>query len=149
MEEEENRFLKYRKSDITIIRSLQESVMNEAAYGMLFRMGQLMGSRIAKAARPFKQQYFEAARRLLVDEGWAKDIQFQNDVITVSGSIEVEKGRDSTCHMLRGVIAKIYEGYFGKIMYCAEQECDSGEAGKGRCLFKVQYANPADKAKKA
>jgi len=149
VQEEETRFLKYRKSDISIIRSLQESVMNEAAYGMLFRMGQLMGSRVAKSARPYKQQYFEAARRLLVEEGWAKDIQFQNDVVTVVGSIEVEKGKDSTCHMLRGVISKVYEGYFGKIMHCTEQECESSGDAKGRCMFKVNYASPSERLKKA
>lgn len=137
--DDETRFVKYRRSDITVIRRLQESVMHDAAYGILFRTGQAVGSRIARNARPYKQQYFEAARRILVDEGWVKDIQFQNDTITVSGSIETEKGTKNTCHMLRGVIAKVYEGYFGKLMNCNEVECES--CGAPKCIFKVSFTN--------
>ena len=99
-------------------------------------------------ARPYKQQYFEAARRILVDEGWVKDIQFQNDTITASSSIETERGgAKNTCHMLRGIIAKVYEGYFGKLMTCTEADCESG--GKPKCVFRVNFANNNDKAKKA
>ena len=131
------RFVKYRRSDIAVVRKLQESFMREAAFGLLFRTGQAVGSRIARNARPYKQQYFEAVRRILVDEGWVKDIQFQNDTITATGSIESEKGTKNTCHMLRGLIAKVYEGYFGKLMMCAEAECEG--TGKPHCVFKVSF----------
>ena len=141
--DDDQRFVKYRKSDIAVVRKLQESVMHDAAYGILFRTGQAVGSRIARNARPYKQQYFEAARRILVDEGWVKDIQFQNDTITVSGSIETEKGTKNTCHMLRGVIAKVYEGYFGKLMTCTEVDCES--IGKPKCVFRVGFANNGGK----
>jgi predicted hydrocarbon binding protein len=141
--DEEARFLKYRRGDISIIRRLQESVMHDAAHGLLFRTGMAVGSRIARNARPYKQQYFEAAKRMLVDEGWAKDIQFQNDTITVTSSIETEKGARNTCHMLRGVIAKVYEGYFGKLMTCTEVDCES--IGKPKCVFRVGFANNGGK----
>ena len=135
--DDDSRFVKYRRSDIGVIRRLQESFMHNAAYGLLFRTGQAVGSRIARNARPYKQQYFEAARRILVDEGWVRDIQFQNDTITATASIESETGPKNTCHMLRGVIAKVYEGYFGKLMMCTEVECES--LGKPRCVFKVSF----------
>jgi predicted hydrocarbon binding protein len=141
--EDDGRYLKYRKTDIITVRGLHENVMSEAAHGLLFRTGQMMGSRIARTARPYKQQYFEAARRIMVDEGWARDIQFSNEMVVVTGSIETEKSEGCTCHMLRGVLAKIYEGYFGKVMHCTEVECDS--LGKGKCTFKLSFQGMADK----
>ena len=145
--DEDSRFVKYRRGDISAIRRLEESFMHDAAYGLLFRAGQAIGSRMARNARPYKQQYFEAARRILVDEGWVKDILFANDLITVSGSIEADKtAAKNTCHMLRGVVAKVYEGYFGKLMNCSESECES--AGKPKCIFKVSFVNNGDKTKK-
>jgi predicted hydrocarbon binding protein len=135
--DDETRFVKYRKSDIAVVRKLQESFMREAAFGLLFRTGQAVGSRLARNARPYKQQYFEAVRRILVDEGWVSNIQFQNDTITATGSIEIEKGTKNTCHMLRGIIAKVYEGYFGKLMTCTEAECEG--TGKQHCVFKVSF----------
>jgi predicted hydrocarbon binding protein len=146
--DEDSRFVKYRRGDIAAIRRLEESVMHDAAYGLLFRTGQAIGSRVARNARPYKQQYFEAARRILVDEGWVRDIQFQDDQITAVAPIEADKeARKNTCHMLRGIIAKVYEGYFGKLMNCAESECES--AGKPKCLFKVSFVQNGDKTKKA
>jgi predicted hydrocarbon binding protein len=144
--DDDTRFVKYRKSDIAAVRKLQESFMREAAFGLLFRTGQAVGSRIARNARPYKQQYFEAVRRILVDEGWVKDIQFQNDTITATGSIEAEKGTRNTCHMLRGIIAKVYEGYFGKLMMCTEAECEG--AGMPHCVFRVSFTNNFDKPRK-
>ena len=135
--DDDTRFVKYRKSDIAVVRKLQESFMREAAFGLLFRTGQAVGSRIARNARPYKQQYFEAVRRILVDEGWVSNILFQNDTITATGSIESEKGTRNTCHMLRGLIAKVYEGYFGKLMTCTEAECEG--TGKPHCVFKVSF----------
>lgn len=145
--DEDSRFVKYRRGDISAIRRLEESFMHDAAYGLLFRAGQAIGSRVARNARPYKQQYFEAARRILVDEGWVRDIQFQNDLITSTGSIEADKvAGGNTCHMLRGIVAKVYEGYFGKLMNCAESECES--AGKPRCVFKVSFVGNGDNARK-
>jgi predicted hydrocarbon binding protein len=142
--DEDSRFVKYRRGDIAAIRKLEESVMHDAAYGLLFRTGNAIGSRVARNARPYKQQYFEAARRILVDEGWVKDIQFQDDTITVQGSIETDKAvQKITCHMLRGIIAKVYEGYFGKLMNCSETECES--AAKPKCQFKVSFVQNGTK----
>ena len=146
--DEDSRFVKYRRADIIAVRRLEESFMHDAAYGLLFREGQAIGSRVARNARPYRQQYFEAARRMLIDEGWVRDIQFQNDLITAASSIEIEKGSDrNSCHMLRGIVAKVYEGYFGKLMNCVETECES--TGKPRCVLKVSFQNNGDKAKKA
>ncbi len=137
MVEEDARFVKLRKCDIASVRSLQEAVMHDAAHGLQFRTGQALGSRIARSARPFKQQYFEVVRRILMDEGWVRDIQFTNDTVVVNGSIETDRGARSTCHMLRGLLSKIYEGYFGKITHCAELECES--CGKAMCVFKMSF----------
>ncbi len=146
--DEDSRFVKYRRTDIVAVRRLEESFMHDAAYGLLFRAGQAVGSRIARTARPYKQQYFEAARRILVDEGWVKDIQFQNDTISATASIETEKASGkNNCHMLRGIIAKVYEGYFGKLMNCTEPECES--AAKPKCVFKVNFSNSFDKKNEA
>jgi len=146
--DEDGRFVKYRRTDIIAVRRLEESFMHDAAYGLLFRAGQAVGSRIARNARPYKQQYFEAARRMLIDEGWVRDIQFQDDLPTAAASIETEKGAArNSCHMLRGIVAKVYEGYFGKLMNCAESECES--TGRPRCVLKVSFQNNGDRTRKA
>ncbi|MEM2869996.1 MAG: V4R domain-containing protein [Thermoplasmata archaeon] len=139
MAEEDARFIKLRKSDIASVRNLQESVMHEAAPALQFRTGQALGSRIARAARPYKQQYFEMVRKILVDEGWVREIQFVNDTVFTIGSIETEKCDRTTCNMLRGLLSKIYEGYFGKVTHCTEIECES--CGKTRCVFKMSFVD--------
>jgi len=64
-----------------------------------------------------------------------KDIAFDQDTVSATGSIEASRGESPTCHRLRGIIRKIYEVYMERKVYCQEVECES--TGRERCQFKI------------
>jgi predicted hydrocarbon binding protein len=129
------RAIKYTKEELMEIKKLYESLMTVASHGLFFRTGQIMGARISKMALKDKQNYFERVGKLIVEEDWAKEVKFTPNNVVVKGSIEVAHGKGHTCHMLRGVIAKIYEEKLGKKVYCHEVECES--AGDEKCKFEI------------
>jgi len=130
------RAIKYTKDELIEIKKLYESIMTVASQGLFFRTGQIMGIRISRIASKEKQNYFEVVEKLIVEEDWAKEVKFAPDNVIVKGSIEVAHGKGHTCHMLRGVIAKIYEEKLGKKVYCHEVECES--AGDEKCKFEIE-----------
>ncbi len=133
---DDERAIKYTRDELMEIKKLYESLMTVASHGLFFRTGQIMGARVSKLASADAQHYFERAGKILIDEDWAKEIKFDLNNVLVKGSIEVAKGNGHTCHMLRGVIAKLYEARLGKKVYCHEVECES--AGCEECKFTIE-----------
>ena len=125
--EQPERAIKLRKEELVEIKRLYETVMTFASHGMFYRSGRIMGDRIVRTTGTDLPKVREA----LLREGWATDISFEGDTIVVSGSIE-----DSpTCHMLRGILAKVYEERTGKDVYCHERKCLS--KGDDKCVFVI------------
>lgn len=131
------KYVKYRKDELLEIKDLHESTLTAASHGLFFRTGRIMGTRISRTAR--RSNYFEDITRILKEEGWVEDILFSNNTIKVNGSIEVDSipfEFTPSCHMLRGILTRIYETYTNEKIYCLEEECKSG--GSEHCIFKIE-----------
>lgn len=123
------RAIKLRKDELVEIKKLYETVMTFASHGMFYRSGRIVGSRLVKSAGTDLSRVRDA----LLKEGWVTDISFEGDTINVMGSIESSNADSPTCHMLRGILAKVFEERTGKDVYCHERKCSS--KGDERCVF--------------
>src|SRR4030067_3687650 len=116
--------------------------MTFASHGMFYRSGRIMGDRLIRHSGSDLVKVREA----LIREGWVTDISFEGDTISIIGSIEAANADTPTCHMLRGIIAKVFEERTGKDVYCHERKCVS--KGDDKCVFviatEVLWDDPQD-----
>lgn len=129
--EQPERSIKLRREELVEIKKLYETVMTFASHGMFYRSGRIVGDRLIKHAGTELARIKDA----LIKEGWVTDITFEGDTISVVGSIEVFNSDSPTCHMLRGILAKLFEERSGKDVYCHERRCVS--KGDDKCVFIV------------
>jgi predicted hydrocarbon binding protein len=130
-------FVKYSQSEFEEIRRLYEGVMAQACHGLFFREGMILGEEISKIALQEPEKYFEICANLLRAKGWVDNVVFQENSAVVEGSFEVSSSsQDATCHRLRGMIRKVYEGQLRKRVHCEEVECSS--RGDKQCVFRIE-----------
>jgi len=129
--EQPERFIKLRREELVEIKRLYETVMTFASHGMFYRSGRIIGDRLIRTSGTELLRLKES----LIKEGWVTDINFEGDTITVLGSIEVSNSDSPTCHMLRGLLAKVFEERSGKDVYCHERKCAS--KGDDKCVFVI------------
>ncbi len=129
-------YVKISQKELEGQRKLYESVMSSACHGLFFREGSVFGAAIAEEALKDKEHYFEIVKKELVERGWVEDAIFEEDTITVKGSIEAVKNGLPGCHRLRGILRHIYETYKNDRIHCVEQKCES--VGDGNCIFKME-----------
>lgn len=129
--EHSDRAIKLRKEELVEIKRLYETVMTFASHGMFYRSGRIIGDRLIRASGTDLNRLREA----LIKEGWATEIVFEGDTVTVTGSIEASNSDSPTCHMLRGILAKLFEERTGKDVYCHERKCVS--KGDEKCVFVI------------
>lgn len=134
------RFIKLSQKESKDIQQLYESVMAAASYGLFYRQGLIIGEEIARiASQESDEDYFDACTKLLKAKGWVDEAKFEDSAAYMTASFESLETKDAekpTCHMLRGIVNKIYEGYSHKRMHTEEVECTS--KGDGQCVFKVE-----------
>lgn len=128
--------LRMTKEELAEIKTLYENIMSTASHGLFFRSGLIMGKRIAQEAMKNKAKYFEVCVILLRDYGWLEDITFNGNNVRVKDSIETKEDGTPSCHMLRGVLARLYEEHQNRKVYCREIKCQ----GKGNiyCEFQIE-----------
>ena len=129
--EQPERSIRMRKEELVEIKRLYETVMTFASHGMFYRSGRIMGGRLFRAAGTDLNKVKDA----LIKEGWATDVSFEGDTISIYGSIEASNSDSPTCHMLRGILAKVFEERTGKDVYCHERKCVS--KGDDKCVFVI------------
>jgi len=129
--EQPERFIKLRKDELVEMKKLYETVMTFASHGMFYRSGRIIGSRLIKQVG----SDLVKVRESLIREGWVADITFEGDTISALGSIEASNSDTPTCHMLRGMLAKVFEERTGKDVYCHERRCVS--KGDDKCVFVI------------
>ena len=129
--EQPERCIKLRREELVEIKRLYETVMTFASHGMFYRSGRIVGDRLIRTSGTELLRLKES----LIKEGWVTDINFEGDTITVVGSIEVSNSDSPTCHMLRGLLAKVFEERSGKDVYCHERKCAS--KGDDKCVFVI------------
>jgi predicted hydrocarbon binding protein len=129
--EQPERAIRLRREELVEIKRLYETVMTFASHGMFYRSGRIVGDRIIRSSGTDLLRVKES----LIREGWVTNIDFEGDTITVVGSIEVTNSDSPTCHMLRGLLAKVFEERSGKDVYCHERKCVS--KGDDKCVFVI------------
>jgi len=129
--EQPERAIKLRRDELVEIKKLFETVMTFASHGMFYRSGRIVGDRLIRSTGTELGRVREA----LIREGWVTDISFEGDTITAVGSIETSNSDSPTCHMLRGILAKVFEDRTGKDVYCHERKCVS--KGDDKCVFVI------------
>ncbi|MGB9636727.1 MAG: V4R domain-containing protein [Thermoplasmata archaeon] len=124
------------KADISELKRVIDSVMTVASHGIFYRAGLGIGNRIAGLS--YKTNYFQEVGERLRKEGWLKEIKFGEDgTVIVKGSIEVEPSNVESCHILRGIIAAIYQKHLNSgSIYCTEYKCES--MGSPNCEFRIE-----------
>ncbi len=135
------RTIRISRDELLDIRKIYESVMSYACHGLFFREGEVLGDNIAeiamKSSEGEKEKYFEVAANLLAGRGWAEKVLFSENKAVVSGSIEVEEGKGAqSCHLLKGIIKRVYENYYNDGFNCEEIECES--KGDENCVFRLE-----------
>jgi len=125
------RAIRLRKEELVEIKRLYETVMTFASHGLFYRSGRVMGDRLVRAAG----KDLNKIREMLITEGWVLDITFEGDVVIAKGSLESSSSDAPTCHMLRGILAKVFEERLGKDVYCHERKCQS--KGDDYCVFSM------------
>ena len=135
------RTVRISKDELLQIRKIYENVMSYACYGLFFKEGEVLGKNISeiayKSSGGDREKYFELAANLVAGRGWCEKIEFREEDVFVEGSIEVEEGAGHTsCHLMRGIIKKIYEGIDGERYACEEKECVSN--GDEKCVFSLE-----------
>jgi len=133
------RFVKLSQREFKQIRKLYESVMSQACYGLFYREGMILGDEMSLIAQQEPDEYFEVCTKLLRAKGWVEDIKFENGLVTITSSIESLEPDDSgkpSCHRMRGILRKIYEGQKHKQVLCEEIQCAA--KGDKQCVFKIE-----------
>ena len=127
------------QDELRQLRELYQSVMSDAAFGLLVREGTILGESIiaSMGVAPTAPTYFTAATEELKRRQWVEAVAFSQERIEVIGSLEAVPGGSPapTCHRLRGIIRKLYENRTGQKVYCKELECTS--TGAHRCVFRI------------
>jgi len=129
--EQPERAIRLRREELVEIKRLYETVMTFASHGMFYRSGRILGDRLLRSSG----SELSRVREALIKEGWVTDMVFEGDTITAVGSIEVSNSDTPTCHMLRGILAKVFEERTGKDVYCHERKCVS--KGDDKCVFVI------------
>lgn len=133
------RYAKISKDEFIKMRKLYESVMSNACNGLFFSEGRVFGEEIADTAEKDRDNFFDLAKKELIDRGWIEDISFDDSTITVKGSIEVVESDQPTCHRLRGILRHLFEVYRNERGYCVEKKCES--TGDDNCVFLIEPMN--------
>jgi len=132
------RTVRISKEELLQIRRIYENVMSYACYGLFFKEGEVLGESIAnfalESSKGDRDKYFSVVSNLISGRGWAEKIEFSDSQVVVEGSIEVEEGAGvPTCHLMRGMMKKIYETIDKERYTCEEEKCVS--KGDDKCVF--------------
>ena len=125
--------IKLGKEELIRIKEVYRGIMSYASIGLFFRSGEIIGEIISRDVP--RDNYFEKIGEILKDKGWVDEIEFTKESVKVHGSAEVHESSSPTCHMLRGIIRKVYEKYYETIIEVEEEKCES--KGDPYCLFKI------------
>ncbi len=127
--------VKITREELKDLKEVYKNIMSYASIGLFLKNGEAIGESIMKDVAKDKNYFQEAAKRLK-DRGWVKEVVFSEKEVRTKGSIEVYQSNAPTCHLLRGIIRKIYEQYYETIVNVEEVACES--KGDEYCVFKIK-----------
>ncbi len=126
--------IKLTKEELVKIKEVYKGIMSYASIGLFFRSGEIIGEIMARDVP--REDFFNKMGEILKEKGWVEDVEFTEEYVKTKGSAEVHESNAPTCNMLRGIIRKIYEKYYGTIVNVEEEKCES--KGDPYCLFVIK-----------
>ena len=128
--------IKLSKLELQEIKDIYRSVMNLAANGLFFRAGQVIGRGVAERAKARGGNLLADASDILIEEGWARSAELDREVAKIEGCIEISRGEERSCNILRGILAEIYAVHYETKLFCHEVECSG--SGAPKCTFQIR-----------
>jgi len=129
------RYISISQSELQEIKRLHESILSKSSGGLFYSIGRRFGENIVKEIQD-RDRFFEEVARILKERNIVEDISFDEKTVTVNGSIEVRKVDYPACDILRGILVALYREYYGKKVYCEENQCES--TGADKCIFEMR-----------
>jgi predicted hydrocarbon binding protein len=126
--------VKLTKEELLKIKEVYREIMSYASIGLFSKNGEAIGESIVKDI-PLDKNYFKAVGEILKERGWVKEIVFSEKEVRTKGSIETHQSNAPTCHLLRGIVRKIYENYNKTLVTVEEVACES--KGDEYCIFRI------------
>ncbi len=127
--------VKLSKEELQKTKDVYREIMSYAAIGLFSKNGEAIGEFIVKDV-PLDKDYFKTVGERLKERGWVKEVVFSEKEVRTKGSIEVHQSNAPTCHILRGIVRKIYEHYNKTIVTVEEVACES--KGDEYCIFRIK-----------
>jgi len=130
--------------DLREIKKLYEEVLSNAAYGMFFREGKIIGYSIwnslfrKRTVEDIPENEFIAkTEEVLQSRGFIKRLEadFKTSKIVVHGSAESTLSGEPSCHRLSGVLTALVEKKLNKKVLCHEIKCMTGNDDE--CIFVI------------
>ena len=129
------------KDELIEFRHMLRKMLSQATYGILYRQGWIIGKNIIKNI-DVDEKYFDKVAEILKERGWVESIDLGGEEVVVHGSIEArsENAGENVCHMLRGILASIYQKVNVREVNVIELVCEGN--GGDQCVFFIDLGNP-------
>jgi len=129
------------KDELIEFRHMLRKMLSQATYGILYRQGWIIGKNITKNI-DVDENYFDKVAEILKERGWVESIELGGEEVVVKGSIEAQSdgSGENMCHMLRGILASIYQKVNAREVNVIELLCAAN--GGDKCVFFIDLGNP-------
>lgn len=134
------KFVKYTSKELSKIKEMLNGVMSFASQALLQKEGEVIGSEIVDGLE-VREGYFLEVSKKIADRGWAEEAELLPHKAILRNTIESEGVTGSTepvCIILRGILRKVYEKYYGGLIIINETEC-RGVSGGEKCVFEIKF----------
>ena len=132
------RVVKYTPTEIIRIKEMLAGVMSFASQGLLQKEGEVIGEEICKNVTK-DDSFFNKIAEIIVEKGWAESAQLSENKAVLKNTAETEGVSGSSepvCHILRGILKKIYENYYEGLVFVNEVQCRAVSGGED-CVFEI------------
>lgn len=128
-------------NEIIEFRNELKKVLSHAAYNILYKQGWIIGKSIVRDI-DVDERYFEKISEILSDRGFVSKIELGGEEVIAYDSVEAifDSGGEAVCHMLRGIIAAVYQNVNAIEVSVIELVCRAN--GGEKCVFLVDQGAP-------
>lgn len=130
------RFSKLSEKEIKGIADTYQGLIAEAWELLFYLWGKEVGKEIWGDISDDEEPLKNAAD-IIEERGWVEEILLEKELAIARNVIEINESYDApSCHILRGMISAIYEGWSSKLVEVEEVKCESVE--DEHCEFEIK-----------
>ncbi len=132
------RVVKYTPTEIIKIKEMLAGIMSFASQGLLEKEGEVIGEEICKGV-PKDDSFFNKIAEIIVEKGWAESAELKENKAVLKNTAETEGlsgSSEPVCHILRGILKKVYEKYYEGLVFVNEVQCRAVSGGDD-CVFEI------------